>query len=595
MVEQPAPTDGPRAGPGLYGRAVLFVLLGTGALLGAVLLLAGQLVKDATETLLDERIRLARTAGAFVEARLQQELESLGESLLSGAPARAARDAGRPVFDQAFVVDARGRALDAAPTPLLDLDVADLVRRAGARPGLVMAATRLGSEPAVLALAAPLSGEAAGGARYVVATLDRAASALLVPAAGPNGGIALGLVDARGQMLASTHAELAQGFEDHRAVLAGALAEGREFRGRCHRCHTDEAGTHRDDDRDEIMAFAPLPTLPIGLAVFEPRAEALAPAEGWRRRLWQLAAALGVLFVGFTLLAVRSVVRPVRALTEAVRQREAGRAAHLDHRFGDDEVGELAHALERWRGRMERSLQVAERDRAALEDEVARRVAQRQHLHAVLRAQEAERSRVARELHDTVAQDLAALRLEIERLASHDIVEPSGLARLERSAQEMLETVRRILLDLRPTVLESLGFVPALQWLVEGVGAREGVVARLILDLEPSVVLPDEVATGLFRVAQEALKNAVRHGAAEHIFVTLGGDEQEVTLDVEDDGGGFEPAAVGPEPSGRGFGLMGMRERARLLGGEASITSAPGEGTVVSIRVPWRGADQEAS
>lgn len=594
-MEQPGPQDRPRPGASLYGRAVLFVLLGTGALLGAVLVLAGQLVEDATETLLDERIRLARTAGAFVEARLRQELDRVGEALVAGGPTHPVGDGGRQVFDRAFVVDDRGRAVGPVAAPHLDLDLARLVERVAAREGLVLAPTRDGAEPPALVLAAPLPGEAAGGARYVVATLDRAASALLVPAAGPLGGIALGLVDARGHMLATTRAELARGFEDHRAVLADALADGREFRGRCHRCHTDEAGTHRDEDRDEIMAFAPLPTVPLGLAVFEPRAEALAPVEGWRRRLWQLAAALGVLFVGFTLLAVRSVVRPVRALTEAVRQREAGRAALAERHFGDDEVGELARALERWRGRMERSLQVAERDRAALEAEGARRIAQRQHLHAVLRAQEAERRRVARELHDTVAQDLAALRLEIERMAGHEVCDRSRLARLESSAREMLETVRRILLDLRPTVLESLGFVPALQWLVEGVGAREGVVARLILDVEPSVVLPDEIATGLFRVAQEALKNAVRHGGAEHVFVTLGGDEQTVKLEVEDDGRGFDPDTVGPEPSGRGFGLMGMRERARLLGGEATISSSPGEGTVVSIRVPWALVEQEAS
>jgi two-component system sensor histidine kinase UhpB len=292
---------------------------------------------------------------------------------------------------------------------------------------------------------------------------------------------------------------------------------------------------------------------------------------------------------------VRSVVRPVRALTKAVRRHESGRAAIAEHRFGDDEVGELARALERWRARMEHSLVEAERHRAALEVEAARRAAQRQHLHAVLRAQEAERRRVARELHDTVAQDLAALRLEIERLAGHEPSDATRLARLEASAQEMLDTVRRILLDLRPTVLESLGFVPALQWLVEGVDGRGGVVARLILDLDPSVTLPDEVATGLFRVAQEALKSATRHGRAEHVFVTLGGDADHITLEVEDDGRGFEPDAVGPEPSGRGFGLMGMYERARLLGGEARITSAPGEGAQVSVRVPLGGAEREAS
>ncbi len=234
-MEQPGPQDGPRAGPGLYGRAVLFVIVGTGALLGAVLMLAGRLVEDATESLLDERIRLARTAGAFVEARLRQELERRGEAWVAGASAPVERGARAEVFDDVFVVDGRGQPLGAAPAPRLGLNVAALVGRAAADQGVVLAPTREGNAPEKLVLAAPLPGEAPGEARFVVATLDRAASTLLVPAAGPLGGIAVGLVDARGHLLTSTRASLAQGFEDHRAVLAGALSKRRGFRGRCHR------------------------------------------------------------------------------------------------------------------------------------------------------------------------------------------------------------------------------------------------------------------------------------------------------------------------------------------------------------------------
>ncbi|MCA9545633.1 MAG: HAMP domain-containing protein [Myxococcales bacterium] len=728
---------------GLYGRALLFVLLGGGALLGAVMVLAGQIVDSAAETLLDERTRLARTAGAFVEARLRQDLDRLTSALgeaacvpTSGGPGFDVLkcSARKAVFDGIYAADGDGRLLPepALPTPLPEgADVGELVTRARRRGDVAVSHLVTGEGGAVLLLAAPVDHPEAGDAEFAIAVLRPLASHLLVPASASLGGVSLALVDSHGHMLASTGAVVAEGFHDHKAVLAHAVSEGREFRGRCHGCHTDDASAKLPvPEQTQVMAFAPLPGLELGLAVLEPEHLALAPALDWRRRLWQLAAALLILFVGFTGLAVRSIVRPVRLLTDAVHRSEANRVPLGVGRFGDDELGELARAFERWRSRMERTLNELEAQRAQLvaESDIVRahlaglqrisqhsadqltlpeiiqigldqavglvpagagamrvippdgqpvvgtqglppdratdlleavatlpvnefarvegvfgghiqlagglalavaldgwpadldqgrlwlaslirqsglcashnlrlaaegaqRAAQQKHLHAVLRAQEAERQRVARELHDTVAQDLAALRLEVERLSAREAHDPAALQALEARAGAMLDTVRRILLDLRPTILESLGFVSALEWLVERAQADHGVVARFIIDGDRPHAVRDEAATALFRVAQEAIQNAVRHGQAEHVFVTLGVTADALTLTIEDDGRGFEVGATGPEPSGRGFGLVGIRERALLLGGEARIIGAPEEGATVWVRVPRDGAE----
>jgi signal transduction histidine kinase len=207
-----------------------------------------------------------------------------------------------------------------------------------------------------------------------------------------------------------------------------------------------------------------------------------------------------------------------------------------------------------------------------------------------MKAQEDERSRVARDLHDTVAQDLAALRLEAERMVGRVEDDPAlatSLAGFEERARQMLDTVRRILLDLRLSLLESLGFVPASKWLLERMERDHGIETRLLVDDESDAHLEYETAIMLFRILQESLLNVTQHAAAERVFVTIRLEESRVELTVEDDGRGFDPESLraSVRDGQRGLGILGMEERARLLGGALELASAPGEGTTVVVRV----------
>jgi two-component system sensor histidine kinase UhpB len=153
-------------------------------------------------------------------------------------------------------------------------------------------------------------------------------------------------------------------------------------------------------------------------------------------------------------------------------------------------------------------------------------------------------------------------------------------------ATRALDGVHALIFDLRPSVLDDLGLLPAVRWL----GARHlesrGVTVRCEF-VELAERLPPELETALFRVVQEALMNVARHAQAETVLIQIAPREGQLEIEIEDDGRGFAPeeSAV-PEPSGRGLGLLGMRERVELLGGRLQVDSSPGNGTRVLARVP---------
>jgi signal transduction histidine kinase/HAMP domain-containing protein len=197
-----------------------------------------------------------------------------------------------------------------------------------------------------------------------------------------------------------------------------------------------------------------------------------------------------------------------------------------------------------------------------------------------------ERSRMARELHDSVTQSLYSLTLFAEagrRLAlAGDLNQVSTyLTRLGETARQALKEMRHLVYELRPLDLEQEGLVGALQQRLDAVEGRSGVQTRLLVEAAREV--PALVEAQLYRIAQEALNNALKHAEATIVTVRLGQDGEQVVLEVMDDGRGFDPDV----PSGRGgLGLTSMRERAERMGGTLAIRAAPGKGTTVLVTVP---------
>ncbi|MEU8749464.1 HAMP domain-containing sensor histidine kinase [Streptomyces chartreusis] len=196
-----------------------------------------------------------------------------------------------------------------------------------------------------------------------------------------------------------------------------------------------------------------------------------------------------------------------------------------------------------------------------------------------LLAQEAERRRIAQELHDEVGQSMTAILLVLKR-AADDAPEPlrEDLQQAQEITRESLDEVRRLVRRLRPGVLEDLGLVSALTSLSQDFATHTGlrVVRRLDSDLP---ALDHESELVLYRVAQESLTNAARHADARRVEVSLHGADEAVVLDIADDGRGIEAAC-------EGAGIRGMRERALLAGATLDITSTPGTGTRIRLTAP---------
>jgi two-component system, NarL family, sensor histidine kinase UhpB len=208
----------------------------------------------------------------------------------------------------------------------------------------------------------------------------------------------------------------------------------------------------------------------------------------------------------------------------------------------------------------------------------------------VLRAQEEERRRLARDLHDEVNQALTAILLRLEALATgappQQVSEVVELKRLVNQAMEELLNLAR---QLRPTALDDHGLVPAIDAQLKRFAARTGVEARLRTEGDPEQLDEDRKSV-IYRVAQEALTNIGRHAGATAVDVELDVDGSGSELRIRDDGAGFDPAEVARTGSrnGSGLGLIGMAERARLAGGELQVLSAPGGGTTVTLRIGAR-------
>lgn len=229
----------------------------------------------------------------------------------------------------------------------------------------------------------------------------------------------------------------------------------------------------------------------------------------------------------------------------------------------------------------------AERDLAAARERDRVRT---EMLGQVIDAQEAERARVARDLHDEIGQSLTSVLLGL-RLVEESLSRPDPdvedcrqrAAEVRELVAEALRQARTLAFDLRPTVLDDLGLVAALRRLVEEVGARGAPTVDLAVHgLDDDTRLAPELETVVYRVVQEALTNVVRHAAASSASVVVARDGGRLRAVVEDDGHGFDLGDA-PRPS---LGLAGMSERATLVGGSLHIDTAEGQGAIVRLEVP---------
>jgi len=340
-----------------------------------------------------------------------------------------------------------------------------------------------------------------------------------------------------------------------------------------------------------IMSVVPLPASPYYLVL----EQAVDVALALPNQLEQWLVLLTV--VGFLAALVAAwittgrVVRPTRELTAAARRMAQGDLESPIRISAQDEVGRLAQSLESMRRQLRVAYEQLEGANLVLEAQVRERTAQlTELLEKIISAQEDERARLARELHDETAQTLGALTIALDRardeLAGARPRTAEQLSQARGMVGRLLEETRRLILDLRPMALDDLGLAPAIRWYAETHLEEQGVEASVEVD-QPTRRLPKHIEVSVFRIVQEAVNNIGKHAHARHARIRLVFRDWAAKVVVSDDGQGFEPAEMtGRTAPVRSVGLAGMQERVRLLNGHLRIRSNPGRGTTISVEIP---------
>ncbi|HEX2923151.1 MAG TPA: cache domain-containing protein, partial [Chloroflexota bacterium] len=330
-----------------------------------------------------------------------------------------------------------------------------------------------------------------------------------------------------------------------------------------------------DGSADEVVAtYAPVGTTEWGLLVEEPWQPIVAsvmPAQLAVAGLMGIGMIMALLALGFSL---GRALRPLAALVEEGKRVAEGKQFRPLPEKGPSDLRALLRAVNQMVSRLE-----------------AQQETLRSYAVEVLKAQEEERLRLSRELHDGAVQDLVALaqRLELYRhsLQEGPAAAEERLQEVQALAQKGVVELRRMSNNLRPSVLEDLGLVPALQSVVREL-AQQLPGARTNFEVVGQEVrLPLEMELAVFRIAQEALSNVRKHASsARRVSVALVFDDREVTLVVEDDGGGFQLLPSGALLQQGHLGLAGMAERARLFEGDLRVETAPEGSTTMILRLP---------
>jgi signal transduction histidine kinase len=599
---------------GLQRRIMLYLTIGLATMFGVSAIVGSAAIDEAAALVFDERLATAYTTAGIIErdfARLAADVRSTQEAdprLPGDHVAEAQRfvdDLGTkeryPFFSVigACLADADMRVIaDVGPTPstIIPFDRCTEKVRVSSSFQVARASWTADAQVALADLVVPLDRAAPGDAAFAVLRLassnqtipfDPASFGRVREGSGPppdSGVYNLEIIDPDGvTVLGIGRDERSGAPSDHYPAIRQTMATGTAVA-------LVDAGNAADGVEPHVMAVVPLSDTPFFLLLEQPTDVALALPNQLRERLVVLIVVGFLAAAAVAWVTTRRVVQPTERLTAAAERMARGDFESPIQVSAQDEVAVLAETLDLMRLQLRDALEQLEQSNRDLERRVAERTARLgQVLRKIISAQEDERHALARELHDETAQTLAALSIALDR--ARDEMSHGSSSALEQIqgakeiATRLLAETRRLILGLRPSVLDDLGLGPAIAWYAETTLAAEGV--EVVLDLKPATRPPAHLEVSLFRIAQEAISNVAKHAHARNARIGLLVDESSATLSIEDDGVGFSVAETLLHGPHRGsVGLAGMQERVALLGGRLEIDSQAGEGSRIVVIVP---------
>ncbi len=598
---------------------MLYAAVGLAVMFGALVFAGSQSIRQATELIYQERLTRAYTIAGIFQSDFRHVARDVAEeepSLLGPDP--RGYDASLQALQQdlgtvdpfrffnvtgLWLVDESGAVLATAgrPSPEELGDTGPLLQGAASLASgdftLATAPSAVVDRDAFAALITRVGHRSSPESKIVVVHLEAdnssaayvpdsegridPAAALADPSAryhleivGPDGRVALGIGED----------ETPGGFSYHFPVIEGLRSQ-------------EQAITLRHDPgpgesfEPHVMAVVPISASHFYLVLEQAVDVALALPHQLEQQLILLSTLGFLVTLAVAWVTTGRVVKPTQQLTVAAQRMAQGDLEHPVSVTADDEVGILAESLESMRGQLRSAYQQLEDTNKTLESQVRDRTARLgELLRQIISAQEEERARLARELHDETAQTLGALSIAVDR--ARDAIDGTSpqaaehLAEARAIAGRLLEETRRLILDLRPLALDDLGLASAIRWYAETHLGEAGVEATVVVD-QPRRRLPQHLEVALFRVAQEAVNNIAKHADAHHARIRLAFAEGTATVTVSDDGRGFEPDRVlGVGVPTRSVGLLGMQERVRLLDGRLQVRSTPSKGTTLTARIP---------
>lgn len=580
------------------GRRIILLVAVSMLLIIVALGVSGSLaIRQSADQVASERRALAQATGAYLEHVLEQNLERLDSVRFAQGvdiedsdmePERRALHSiylGSIFDDGVFITDEQGTVLYAEPFAegFVGSNLSNL-------PPIVQSLNS--RKPSISNV---LTVEPSGKRVIFMVTPLRNIEGRVV-------GLVGGKIDPTGRTLQDITELVEHGQTSHVCVIDGnGVILASSDRQRILKTEEEVAS----QGKAEVTGLAPLSLAPWSVAFRQSETEALAPVRAMEQRfiVFGLSALVVALFLSWGM--ARSLVRPIGQLNAAAQSISQGDLSQPTPELGSDEIGELSRSLDAMRIALKKSLDEMQDWNTELEAKVEVRTKQLEDsyreierkeaargelLRKILTAQEEERKRIARELHDETTQSLLGLLMKLEAAgktpSEASSIDSDMLMDVKNLAVETLDNVRRIIHDLRPSVLDDLGLLSAIRWYAEARFGSVAIKARVELTGEDRSLAP-EIETALFRVVQEAIANIVRHAEAHNAVISVELEDAAVRIEVEDDGKGFDVEAIRRQADKAvGLGLLGMEERIALLGGRFQIESNPGGGTRLVIEVP---------